>query len=85
MTHVNIAEARANLSQWIERAMRGEDVVIAKYGKPVVALRAVQPPKPMRSPQEWVQWMRERRDARPGVSMTSVELLNSMYDDNDRT
>ena len=81
MTQVNIAEARANLSEWIDRAMRGEDVIIAKYGKPVVELRAVQPSGPKKSPQEWVEWMATRREGLPRMPMTSVELLNSIYDD----
>ncbi len=35
---VNIHDAKSQLSKLIERAMAGEDVVIAKRGKPVVRL-----------------------------------------------
>lgn len=35
---VNIHDAKTQLSKLIERALAGEDVVIAKRGKPVVRL-----------------------------------------------
>jgi prevent-host-death family protein len=37
----NIHNAKTNLSKLIEAALRGEDVVIAKAGKPVVRLVAI--------------------------------------------
>lgn len=36
----NVHKAKTNLSQLIEKTLRGEDVVIAKAGKPVVKLVA---------------------------------------------
>jgi prevent-host-death family protein len=35
---VNVHEAKAQLSDLLERAVRGEEVVIAKRGKPIVRL-----------------------------------------------
>jgi prevent-host-death family protein len=35
---VNVHEAKAQLSELLERAVRGEEVVIAKRGKPFVRL-----------------------------------------------
>ena len=40
---VNIHDAKTQLSKLIERACHGEEVVIAKAGKPVVRLIAVEP------------------------------------------
>jgi antitoxin (DNA-binding transcriptional repressor) of toxin-antitoxin stability system len=52
--------------------------VITRHGKPVAELRAVQrPPAPPRGTYEW---MRSRRDARPGVGLTSVEILDLLYE-----
>jgi prevent-host-death family protein len=34
----NVAEAKAQLSRLIERALAGEEVVISKHGKPLVKL-----------------------------------------------
>jgi len=40
-TQVNVAEAKAKLSDLMDRAANGEDIVIAKAGKPRVRLVAV--------------------------------------------
>ena len=42
----NIHEAKTTLSKLIERALAGEEVVIAKAGKPLVTLRPVEAPQP---------------------------------------
>jgi len=40
---VNIHDAKSQLSKLIERARRGEEVIIAKAGKPVARLTAFDP------------------------------------------
>jgi len=40
-TQVNVAEAKAKLSDLVERAANGEDIVIARSGRPRVRLVAV--------------------------------------------
>ncbi len=55
MSTVNIREARARLSRLVAQAERGEDVVIARRGKPAVRLVACKPstaaePKRRRQP-----------------------------------
>lgn len=40
----NIHEAKTTLSKLIERALAGEEVIIAKAGKPLVELRPVRQP-----------------------------------------
>ncbi|HSW96675.1 MAG TPA: type II toxin-antitoxin system Phd/YefM family antitoxin [Candidatus Saccharimonadales bacterium] len=40
MQIMNIHQAKTNLSQLIEKALQGEDVIIAKAGKPIVKLVA---------------------------------------------
>lgn len=49
MAIYNSAEAKANLSALIEKAERGEEVIIARRGKPVVRLVAEATPKVDRS------------------------------------
>ena len=46
MQTANIHEAKTHLSRLIECAVRGETVVIAKSGKPLVRLTAVDAPVP---------------------------------------
>lgn len=43
MTQVNIHIAKAHLSELIQRAMLGEEVIIARDNKPVVKLVAFSP------------------------------------------
>jgi prevent-host-death family protein len=46
MLTVNIHEAKTHLSRLIERALRGEPFVIAKAGKPLVKVSALEAPEP---------------------------------------
>lgn len=47
MEAVNLAEAKARLSELVGRALSGEDIQISRRGKPAVRLVAVeQPPEP---------------------------------------
>jgi len=43
MQTVNIHEAKTHLSRLIEGAMRGESFIIAKAGKPLVKVTALEP------------------------------------------
>lgn len=48
-TQVNLYEAKTRLSSLVERAAKGEEIVIAKAGKPVARLVAPRPEsKPLR-------------------------------------
>jgi prevent-host-death family protein len=47
MTTVNIHEAKTNLSKLLEKALNGEEVVIARSGKPLVKL------VPIEEKEEW--------------------------------
>ena len=46
MTEVNIHEAKTHLSRLLEKVQQGEDVVIAKSGKPVARLVKIEKEKP---------------------------------------
>jgi len=47
VTEVNIHEAKTQLSRLIERAVAGEDVVIAKAGHPLVRLVRIEADRPV--------------------------------------
>jgi prevent-host-death family protein len=44
---VNIHEAKTHLSRLIQKALAGEEVTIAKAGKPLVRLTPIERPKPI--------------------------------------
>ena len=48
MLTVNIHEAKTHLSRLIEQALKGESFIIAKAGKPLVKVTALEPAKPAR-------------------------------------
>jgi prevent-host-death family protein len=50
MTQVNIHEAKTHLSRLVEDAARGEEIVIAKAGKPIARLVALTEKKAVRKP-----------------------------------
>lgn len=43
---VNVQEAKTRLSELLARVERGEQVVIARAGRPVAQLAGVEPPSP---------------------------------------
>jgi prevent-host-death family protein len=45
MKMVNVYEARGQFSRLLDEAEAGEEIVIARNGKPVVRLVAIQPPE----------------------------------------
>lgn len=50
---VNLYEAKTQLSKLVERAARGEEVVIAKAGEPMARLVPLEPARKPRKPGAW--------------------------------
>lgn len=81
MTAYSVADAKNTLPRLIDRALQGEEVVITRHGKPVAELKPLrrQPPAPAGT----YSWLRSRRRMRPGVGLTSVEILDRLYEPED--
>lgn len=81
MAAYSVADAKNSLPKLIDRALRGEEVIITRRGKPVAELRpASRGSAPGTGTHEW---LRARTRARPSVGLTSVELLDLMYESNE--
>ena len=66
MAKFNIAEAKAHLSELVQKAMLGEEVIIAKDNKAVAKLVALAPPRKKREPGTGKGiWMAPDFDATP--------------------
>ena len=81
-TH-SIAEAETQLSQLIDRALNGEEIVITRHGQPVVALKPLpKPPRPVSI--ESLDWLAARRirRARPGAEDAGT-FISRMRDEED--
>jgi len=75
MVTVSLAEAKAHLSELVDKAEAGEEIVITRHGKPVANLSAAKKPKlPVRS-------YAAERASRPPLRKPSVELIREMRDE----
>lgn len=45
MAQFSVAEAKAHFSELIRKAMRGEEVIVAKENRPVVKIVPIRPPR----------------------------------------
>jgi prevent-host-death family protein len=76
----SVVEAKNQLSDLIDRALKGEDVVITRHGQPVVDLKPVAPPgKPVS--EESLDWLAERRASRPAAKVDSGTLISKLRDE----
>jgi prevent-host-death family protein len=80
MAAYSVADAKNGLPRLIDRALGGEEVIITRHGKPVVELRPTAASASSASAASYA-WLKARRDARPPIDMTSVELLRRIYEE----
>lgn len=77
MVTVNLAQAKAHLSELLDKVEAGEDVMITRRGRPVAHLSpAERPKKPLR-----FQELAEFRATMPQLRRPSAELLREMRDE----
>jgi prevent-host-death family protein len=80
LTTYSVADAKNGLPRLIDRALAGEEVIISRHGKPVVELRPALPSGNRPGPASY-EWLRSGRVTPKGPPITSVELLNQIYED----
>jgi prevent-host-death family protein len=75
MVTVNLAHAKAHLSELLDKVEAGEEVVITRHGRPVAQLATVdQPKRPLRS-------LAEFRARMPRWRRASAVLLRESRDE----
>jgi prevent-host-death family protein len=64
-TTLNLYEAKNQLSALVDRAAKGEEIIIAKHGKPLAKLVAAGAPKRARKPSNAlkIEWIADDFDA----------------------
>lgn len=81
-TH-SVVEAKNQLSELIDRALKGEHVVITRHGRAVVELKAVvEPVHPVSAAD--LDWLAERRVGRASVAENAGDLLTKLRDEQER-
>ncbi|MFN4297732.1 MAG: type II toxin-antitoxin system Phd/YefM family antitoxin [Brevundimonas sp.] len=84
MTTYSVAEAKNTLPRLLDKAMAGERVVITRHGKPIAEIRPVDAARPLPTPDEKraaFARLKAMRNALPPAAMSSVELLNAVYEE----
>lgn len=77
MSDVTVADAKAQLSELIERVLRGEEVTITRRGKPVARLVGVErKPKPID-----FEALRALRETLPKEAESTETWIRTMRDD----
>lgn len=72
---VNTHEAKTQLSKLLERAAAGEEIIIAKAGRPMARLVAYRPTGERRRPGQWrgEVWMADDFDDTPAEVIEAFE------------
>ncbi len=77
MKQVNLYEAKTQLSSLVEEAKAGEEIVIAKNGKPTARLVALEPPVEPAAPRRFGFWAEYGYEVPDNI----VELLQTDPED----
>jgi prevent-host-death family protein len=75
MVTVNLAQAKANLSELIDKVEGGEGVIITRHGRPVARLSPIEQPKKL------VRSLAAFRATVPRWGTSSAKLLRQMRDE----
>ena len=78
-TH-SVAEAKNKLSELIDRALKGENVVITRHGQPVVEMKPVAKPARAMTKAD-LEWLRSRNLGRLSATEDAVALVRRMRDE----
>lgn len=80
MQHVNVKEARRNISRLLDEVITGEEVIIVRRGKPVARLQQVGEYQ-LENKQRRFPDHQELRDKLPPQSQSSATLIREMRDE----
>ncbi len=77
MTTVSLAQAKARLSELLDKVEAGEEVIVTRHGKAVARIsQAAKPKKPLR-----LDELAAFRATMPSLGQPSVELLRAIRDE----
>ena len=78
----SVGEAKQDLERLLDEALSGEVVTITRDGRPAVSLTPA-PKEEQKLPidDEFIEWMRKRREARPSLGPDSVTLVREMREE----
>ncbi len=77
MSEVSVAEAKAHLSQILDRVEAGEMVTITRRGRPVARMSGIPAPK---KPIDF-EALKKFRESMPALERSSAEIIREMRDE----
>ena len=81
-TH-SVAEAKNRLPELIDRALKGEGVIITRHGRPIVELKAIpEPARPVSAAD--LDWLAARRLKLRGKVTNAGKFVSTMRDEENR-
>jgi prevent-host-death family protein len=83
MSTYSVADAKNQLSELIDRALKGEGVVITRHGRPMVELKPIDEPPHAVSAAD-LDWLATHRVGRAPVSEDAGSLVERMRDESER-
>jgi prevent-host-death family protein len=82
MTQYSIAEFKNKLSELVERAEKGEEIVITRHGKPVAKIGGFIPKQaPKRITKEAIEWLDKHRVGKVMPTEDAGTLVSRMRDE----
>jgi prevent-host-death family protein len=83
MSTYSVADAKNKLPELIDRALKGEGVVITRHGRPVVELKPIpEPVRPVSAAD--LDWLASRRVGTKQPAEDAGALLSEMRDEGER-
>jgi prevent-host-death family protein len=83
MSTYSVADAKNQLSELIDRALRGEGVVITRYGRPMVELKPIDEPARAVSAAD-LDWLAAHRVGRMPTTEDAGALVERLRDEGER-
>jgi prevent-host-death family protein len=83
MSQHSVVEAKNRLSELIDRALKGEGVVITRHGRPVVELKPISAPAKPLTP-EALDWLTAHRVGQRMPRQDAAALVRRMRDEWER-
>ena len=80
MASHSVADAKNHLSELIDRAVGGEEVVITRHGTPVAVLKGVAPARRPVTDEE-IEWLRRHRVKGAPPAQDAGALVSRMRDE----
>ena len=83
MTIYSVADAKNKFSELIDRAQKGEDILITRHGQPAARIQGIPMPVRRTTPAD-VEWLQANRVKRRLGNVDAGSLVSQMRDEDER-